>query len=480
MRTKVLIFAVVLLPLALRGPQAVACYAIVVGRGASADGAVLVAHAEQNGGRRLLDFRRVPRQHFADDPVVRLEQSGALPAVKENWAFLWSEIPGTQFSDNFLSEWGVAVVSDYCPSREDDNKTLAARGEIRDGGIGYVLRRAVAERARTAREGVELAGKLIERFGYVDSGRTYVIADSREAWLLAVARGRHWVARRVPDDAVVLLPNVYVTDEVDLDDQANFLGSGDLVEYASRRGWFVPQKRVPFRFDRVYGAVDAQGPDVRRWRGQQLVTGRAIPWPPESLPFAVTPTKKLTVAALIEVLRGVIPADRTTGSPTQEGAVLQLRNDLPREIGCVYWRTSGEPSLGVLLPWYLGIDETPKNYCRAVDLAKQLSLAHHLQPPADSLQGDPVLAWWRFQTLQGIVKKDLKTRLPLVRRAWDALERRALADQPSVEKKALELWKTDPGAARASLSRHCADLAAEADRLAEKWIEQFGEKAGRD
>ena len=44
--------------------------------------------------------------------------------------------------------------------------------------------------------------------------------------------GRHWVARRVPDDQVVLLPNYYVTDEVRLDDRQSFLGAADLIEYA--------------------------------------------------------------------------------------------------------------------------------------------------------------------------------------------------------------------------------------------------------
>ena len=71
------------------------------------------------------------------------------------------------------------------------------------------------------------------------------------------------------------------------------------------------------------------------------------------------------MAAVAKILRDVIPADRRGGSATQEGAVFQLRAGLPPEIGCVYWRTSGEPSLNVLLPWYLGILETPANYYRA-------------------------------------------------------------------------------------------------------------------
>ena len=62
-----------------------------------------------------------------------------------------------------------------------------------------------------------IVAELVERFGYVHSGRTYVIADPREAWLFAVVRGRRWVARRVPDDRVVVLPNVHIIEEIDLE-----------------------------------------------------------------------------------------------------------------------------------------------------------------------------------------------------------------------------------------------------------------------
>jgi dipeptidase len=442
-----------------------ACYAIVVGREASSDGSVLLGHAEQNAGRRMLNFRRVSRQRHDAQAQVVLRRGGRLPEVGESWAFLWSEIPGLEFSDNFLNERGVAVVSDYCPSREDDDATLVRRGEIREGGIGYMLRRLIAQRARSAREGVTLAGELIERFGYVDSGRTYVIADPREAWLLAVVRGRHWVARRVADDQVVVLPNVYVTDTVNLSDPKNCLGNSDLVAYSERRGWFHPEGMGPFRFDHVYGAP-GEAADPRRWKGQQLVSGKDIPWPPVSQPFGIKPAEKLTVAAVAKILRGVIPADRRSGSPTQEGAVFQLRPGLPREIGCIYWRTSGEPSLNVLLPWYLGIRETPSNYYRAVGLKEALTLEHHFRPPSETFVPDRRLAWWLHQALQDLVREGLQGRLPAVRAAWDSMEKRVFENQLRVEKEALNRWQRDPDSARTFLTNYCARLAADADREA--------------
>jgi dipeptidase len=451
-----------------------ACYAVVVGREASSDGSVLLGHAEQNFGRQMLNFRRVDRQQHDADAQVVLRRGARLPEVRQSWAFLWSELPGLEFSDNYLNEWGVAVVSDSCPSREDDYAELVRNmgGEIHLGGIGYMLRRLIAQRARSARDGVKLAGQLIETLGYVDSGRTYVIADPREAWLLAVARGSHWVARRVPDDQVVVLPNVYVTDTVDLSDPKNYLGSPDLVAYAVRCGWFHPQGGEPFRFDHAYGARPVAA-DLRRWQGQQLVSGKDIPWPPASQPFAVKPAEKLTVAAVARLLRSVIPADRGGTLATQEAAVFQLRAGLPREIGCIYWRTSGEPSLNVLLPWYLGIRQTPASYYRAADLKEALTLGHHFHPPAEMFVPDRRLAWWLHQSLQELVRRDLPGRLPAVRRAWDDLEKRAADNQAGVEKEALSRWQRDPDSACEFLTRYCAGLAADADHEALRLLETF-------
>ncbi len=135
----------------------------------------------------------------------------------------------------------MTVASDNCPSRED-------KPELTDGGIGYMLRRLVAERARTAREGVLLAGKLVERFGYIDSGRTYIIADPDEGWLFCVVNGKHWLARRVPDNEVAMVANTYTIRAVNLRNKANFLASADIVDYAKSRGWYDPQTDGPFDF----------------------------------------------------------------------------------------------------------------------------------------------------------------------------------------------------------------------------------------
>ena len=453
--------------------QVCACFAVIVGRGASVDGSVLVGHNEENYGERVLNFRRIPRRKFEPGAIVRLRRGGEVPQVPETWAFLWSENPGLEFSDAYMNEWGVAVVSDNCPTREDDYDALVGRGEIRDGGIGYMLRRLVALRARSAREGVQLAGSLVERFGYVQSGRTYVIADSNEAWLMAVVAGRRWVAQRVPDDSVVILPNVHVIGEIDLDDTNNFLASPDLVSYAVIRGWYHPERDGPFDFRLVYQTPDRTAADKRQWRGQQLVTGADAPFSPtETLPFCVQPKKKMTVASVAGILRDRTETLSLFKTGTQETAVFQLRGNMPAAIGCIYWRTTARPDTSVLTPWYAGVTDVPACYYRPVDIETHLSLKHHFEPPAGTFDVDMSLAWWKFKALQDTVDEDRAHRYPVVRAYWARREMKFFFNQAKVEKSTLDFWSQGHQSLVCRLlTSTCIDEAErrceEADRLRE-------------
>jgi dipeptidase len=451
-----------------------ACDAIVVGRLASADGSVLLGHNEENALDRVLEFRKVPRLRAAVGAKVDLRRGGQLAAIPETAAFLWSENPGLEYSDGYLNEWGVAVASIQCRTREDDYDTLVARGEIRNGGIGYMLRRLVAQRARSAREGMELIGQLVERLGYADSGRTYAVADPQEAWVVEVVRGRRWVAQRVPDDMVAVLPARHVIGAIDLADRAHFRASPDLVSYATQRGWFDPAGGRPFNFRLAYQTPQQTRPDGRQFRGQEVISGKSSPWPPAAaLPFAVRPQRRLAVSDVAAVLRDPGRVAAFFNQTTQEAAVFQLRPGLPREIGCVYWRTTGRPDISVLTPWHVAVTETPAVYGRRDAPQRLVTLEHHFQPAAEVFQPDPSRAWWKFKRLAAAVDQAYAVRLATVQQAWSAMEQRLFREQQQIEAQALTLWKTDRDAARALLTRFCSERALEACAAADRLIEQF-------
>ena len=58
----------------------------------------------------------------------------------------------------------------------------------------------------SAREGVKRLGSLLEQYGtYEKNGIAFQDAD--EIWWLETIGGHHWIARKVPDDSYVVMPN---------------------------------------------------------------------------------------------------------------------------------------------------------------------------------------------------------------------------------------------------------------------------------
>jgi len=443
------------------------CFAVVVGKKASTDGSVLFGHNEQDGGKRILNFRAIPRIRHEPGDMVRLYRGGKLPEIPETNSFMWAENLGLEFSDVYVNEYGVALGSDGCGTKEDSYDELVARGDIVDGGIGYMLRRLIIQRAKTSREGIQLAGELLGHFGYSDSGRTLVVADPNEAWLLSLARGKHWIAQRVPDDEVVILPNVHIISEVNLEDKDNFIGALDIVDYAIKRGWYDTASGKPFSFRDAYNPPTNDFWDIRQWRGQSLVTARTNDLKEtEQLPFSVKPDHKFNVTDVVDILRYHGPKGSLCAPETLEGAVFQLRSWMPSEIGCVYWRTSAEPCTSVLTPWYIGITEVPESYHKPVSIEKHLSLEHHFNHPEGTFDYDPQHTWWTFRRLQDLVNSDYHAHIEKVREIWDEYERKLLAGQPIVEDKALRLLSDDETHARSYLTKYSGDVAMKAADMA--------------
>src|SRR5665647_132683 len=155
------------------------CFTVLVGRKASIDGSVMVAHNEDDRGDIIVNLRKVQAREDGAPRKVDLGQGAFYETDGRTNGFLWIEATTQEFADSFINDHGVLITSDSCPSRVSDEDTT-------DGGIGWMLRRLMAEKATSAREAVRIAGELIEKYGYRSTGRTYSIADRNEAWMLAV------------------------------------------------------------------------------------------------------------------------------------------------------------------------------------------------------------------------------------------------------------------------------------------------------
>ena len=86
------------------------------------------------------------------------------------------------------------------------------------GGIGEEdIVSLVLPYIHSAREGVQRLGSILEQYGtYEMNGIAF--QDQDEIWWLETIGGHHWIARKVPDDVYVVMPNQLGLDEFDLED----------------------------------------------------------------------------------------------------------------------------------------------------------------------------------------------------------------------------------------------------------------------
>lgn len=443
------------------------CYSIVVGKDASSDGYVIMAHNEDDGPPCIVNHHKVPKKEHSPDEKLTLLNGGQIDEVEETYSYIWSEMPGFLFSDSYINEYGVSVASNACPSRED-------KPELTDGGISYNLRKLVIQRCRTARDGVLLAGSLVEQFGYDASGRTLIISDPDEGWLFAAVNGKRWVAQRVPDNHVAVIANTYIIHEINLGDKKNFLGSPDIIDYAVSREWYDPEKDGPFDFASVYAdPEDTVDPTNigRHWAGLRLLAAEQYDFD-ASLPFSFTPKSKVGVAAIMTVLRDHYEETDIYEPETQDDCshnrsfrpicrsdtrtsfIVQLRKNLPLDIGINYWMCLASPCASTYIPFYFGMDSFPDGYAGFEDPDMEY-YNHKINTPFAANIDE---AFWTFANCLQNVDSDLHDLLPQLRTRIFSIETKALEEQAEFEKEVLALHAGDVGRAREMLTLHSNDI----------------------
>ncbi len=460
------------------------CYSVVAGRQATSDNSVMLAHNEDDGGRLLVNIHKVPAQEHRHGEVSILKSGTALPQVGWTPGLLWLEIPESDFADAYFNEYGVAITSNACFSRED-------RGELTEGGIGFNLRRLVAERAKTAQEGVRMAGELISRFGYNFSGRTYIIADASSGWLLHAVKGKRWIARRVPDNEVAVIANRYTITRVDLNDKDQFQGSPDIVEYATSRGWYDPQKDGDFDFARAYSDPNNYADMrniMRQWRGTDLLASKSVKLG-DPLPFSFKPRRNLRLNDLFKVLRDHYEGTKhdssdhyRSGSPnagknrtictemTQYAFVAHLRSWLPLEIAPVIWIAWRRPDSNAFSPWYVSMNKAPDGASR--ENADNAWKNHFAPLPPQALE-DAGLAFNTYARLSETVDRQYRERIEKAQKVWRNFEDFLFSDLKDHEKEFAFLLKNNKNLARNIIDNYIHGLEYRKWFLAAELVKEF-------
>ena len=455
----------------LTAAAASACTTVLVGKDASATGEVLVGHNEDSGGRYVMRTHIVPGLSLGGTSggTIRFEPKTAmLDLPGERPKLFWSEARsfapdgGASFCDFYINGYGVVLCSDNCgKSREEAT-------ELTEGGIGYGLRRLTAEQARSAYNAVEVAAALLDRYGYIDSGRSYHFADKNEIWVLQVVNGKHYAVKRVQDDEIYVNPNHYTIRQPDPQGP----GFEKLLSYVIRRGWHDPQKEA-FDFARSYQAPDSYCSvrNVHRHRrGFEILLEREADLAAD-LPFSVKPSRKIGIEDVKKVLRchfentpqdvsgGGTPHFMRTrpvcGSTTLESTIVQIRENHDMTL---IWRALGRPCLSPYSPWYFGIARVPDAY--ASDPEESLK-THFSVSPAD-LDYSKDEPWFHCTDLQAAIDPLYGERAAEVREAIAEFEDTLRNEVRYFEPLALEHFNRDLEKARGLLTGSVADWSARA------------------
>ena len=256
------------------------CTTILAGKKITETGLVLAAHNEDERGRYVLYRGMLPERDWdLNDPeqaVLPAEEGLArIPQVGHTWRSYWVEHVnqngGESNGDMFFNQHGVLFTSNAAQASKPDPNDPAL---VKEGGLAYNVRRAVGERAKSARHGVQIVLSLLAEWGYAPGGRNYTIADKDEAWNIQAVRGFYYAAARVPDDAVMVLSNhltIHSLTEfpvslaldpkdpqipMDMDfSEGAVLYPADLVTHAIEEGWYtpsVPGKTEDFDYAFIY------------------------------------------------------------------------------------------------------------------------------------------------------------------------------------------------------------------------------------
>ena len=243
-----------------------------------------------------------------------------------------------------LNEHGVAVRDVWSPSRAE----LLTMTPEDQRGLNYSdLCKIVLERARTAREGVELIGRLTAEYGDVTyGGNSHLIADSVEAWVVIEFAGGQglWAAERLNENSIRVSRPGYI-GEIPFggDKGRNFLCSANFFSFAVEQGWFDPAGQKPFNVNLVYGDGKL------RWPG--------VSWVEDGLRERAAWPEKIGLRDIINFLR----TPKLTGDTAGYGQIVPLVGKVDADLRMM-WHAHVGAVAAPFVPVFLGMESVPVEF----------------------------------------------------------------------------------------------------------------------
>ena len=376
------------------------CTTVLVGRKASNDLSTMIARTED--GR--FDVKKMIVVEPKDQPKTYKSKISHVEIPLPETPMRYTACPNVDQKEGIWAATGINTANVGMTATE----TITSNPRVLSADPLVVYKKAVSRREKdiiggigeedfvvlvlpyihSAREGVLRLGRLLETYGtYEMNGIAF--NDENECWWMETIGGHHWMAKRVPDDRVVLMPNQFGMDSFDPEDafgkQDAHLCSADLREFIAenhldlnRNGEFNPRYIFGSRrdMDHIYNTPRAWfmgrylTPDSHTWDGPDAE------FRPESdnLPWSVVPDRKVTVEDVEYMLSGHYQGtpynpytNQDTGkrgmyrsigiNRTGVTSICQIRPDKKQK--GLEWVSFGSTTFGAFLPLYPNVPAVP-------------------------------------------------------------------------------------------------------------------------
>ena len=261
------------------------------------------------------------------------------------------------------NEYGVAMTMSV--TGFPNNASLEADPLVKEGICEDTATDLVICQSKTAREGVETLLGIVDKYGSSGSDIA-IIADQKEVWYVEIYTGHQYAAVKLPRDKVSVFGNEYSLEY--LSDYEDNITSKDLISLAEEKGFAVHGKNGEINlFDTYSGEqTTTDYSHMRTWIGHHILAPSkySTVYNRDSMyPLCFSPDKKVSIEDVSQIYRNRYEGTeyspdetsrgdmRVIGSETTLSAhIVQVFPNLPAEMSCVSWISSGPPVYGVYVP----------------------------------------------------------------------------------------------------------------------------------
>lgn len=473
------------------------CTNLIVTKGASVDGSVMVSYSADS-------HQLYGELYFW--PVADYPKGTMLPIYEWDTGKYLGEIPQAEHTYSVtgnMNEHQVVIGETTFGGRPEFSDSTA----IMDyGSLMFVA----LQRAKTAREAIAVIDQLMQEYGYASSGESFSIADPDEAWIMEIMakaprynkkgknlnKGAVWVAKRIPDGHISGHANQARITKVDFDNPEHCLYSRDVISHAREQGIFAG-KDEEFSFSDVYAPADfgaLRFCEARVWAyfkrfapGMDQYLNYAMGYELDNkMPLSVKPSRKLGVKEVADMMRDHYegtPMDMSLDIGAGGGAcpyrwrpmefevdsqlylneraiatqqtgwwyVAQCRSWLPRDLGGLFWFGVDDAGTSPLMPIYSASLSVPE--CVR-------------QHNGSMLEYSPGSMFWLNNRIAQFAYLRYNEIGAEVRSMIDKHENERLREIPYIDQKAAELYALNPTEAREYLTGYSLRTA---EALFERW-----------